>query len=363
MSTDRVVNIAQVWNVRHDVPIVQTGRVRQMQSIFDVPPAERATHEITADLTEIGDEWSIGAIVGPSGSGKSTLARLMFGDIVDARHEWPTDRSVLDGFPKMSIRDIVSLLSSVGFSSPPSWVKPYHVLSTGERFRVDVARTLAEHDEISVIDEFTSVVDRRVAQIGSAAIAKAVRRSDRKIVVVSCHEDILDWLEPDWVYMPHLGVLERGHLWRRPEITLEITRVYADAWKLFAHHHYLSRDMHKAARSFVAFWNDEPVAFTSWLPMPSGTIRNRLSDTIASAIAGCGLIPMSTTANPALIHHRNRSPLWHMHRKPGTSARDTGKQKTSLLATRSFDRHLAGFRYVGEPMERESALALWNADD
>lgn len=66
----------------------------------------------------------------------------------------------------MGIKDIVGLLSSVGFSSPPSWVRPFRVLSTGEQFRVTMARTLAEMPDLAVVDEFTSVVDRTVARPG-----------------------------------------------------------------------------------------------------------------------------------------------------------------------------------------------------
>ena len=59
------------------------------------------------------------------------------------------------------------------------WLRPFHVLSNGEQFRATIARALAESAkgrELVVIDEFTSVVDRTVAQIGSAAIAKTIRR-------------------------------------------------------------------------------------------------------------------------------------------------------------------------------------------
>ena len=43
-------------------------------------------------------------------------------------------------------------------------------------------------------DEFTSVIDRTVAQIGSSAIAKTVRKRKQKFVAVSCHYDIEEWL-------------------------------------------------------------------------------------------------------------------------------------------------------------------------
>lgn len=88
---------------------------------------------------------------------------------------------------------------SVGFGSVPSWLKPYSVLSNGEKVRADLARAMLEKDFI-VFDEFTSVVDRQVAKVASIAIHKAIKRLEKKFIAISCHYDILEWLEPDWVF-------------------------------------------------------------------------------------------------------------------------------------------------------------------
>ena len=42
----------------------------------------------------------------------------------------------------------------------------------------------------AVFDEYTSVVDRTVAQIGTAALAKTVRARGQQFVAVTCHEDV-----------------------------------------------------------------------------------------------------------------------------------------------------------------------------
>ena len=114
---------------------------------------------------EIGDGEFV-VLVGPSGCGKSTIARHLFP--VSREEAWPDDRSLLDAFPpELSIKDVVELLSSVGFSSPPAWLRPYRVLSTGQQFRVNLARLLAsaKPGQPCVIDEFTSTVDRTVALV------------------------------------------------------------------------------------------------------------------------------------------------------------------------------------------------------
>src|SRR5262245_41785404 len=105
--------------------------------MFDVPPAERSEERWTVELPLDQKEWSIGLIVGPSGSGKSTIARKLFPKNLAPDYGWSKSKSILDDFPaEMPIKDIVALLSSVGFSSPPSWLRPFHVLSTGQQFRV-----------------------------------------------------------------------------------------------------------------------------------------------------------------------------------------------------------------------------------
>ena len=99
----------------------------------------------------------------------------------------------------MSVSDITKMFYTVGFGSVPSWLKPYDVLSNGEKMRVDLARTLLEKD-FAVFDEFTSVVDRNVAKTASIAINKAIKKQDKKIILISCHYDIIDWLQPDWIF-------------------------------------------------------------------------------------------------------------------------------------------------------------------
>ena len=102
--------------------------------------------------------------------------------------------------PKAGIKDIEKTFTSVGFSSPPSWLKPYKVLSNGEKMRVDLARCLLDNKELIVFDEFTSVVNRECAKTTALAISKAIRRSDKRFIAVSCHDDVIEWLAPDWIY-------------------------------------------------------------------------------------------------------------------------------------------------------------------
>jgi ABC-type thiamine transport system ATPase subunit len=363
--------------------VIRTARVMQVEGIFDVPPSQRSGERWSVDLA-LPDDWSIGVIVGPSGSGKTTIAREMFGSHLVGGWDWPADKSILDGFPtEMSIKEITALLSSVGFSSPPSWVRPFHVLSNGEQFRVTMARTLAEMRDLAVVDEFTSVVDRTVAQIGSAAIAKTVRRREQRLIAVTCHYDVLEWLEPDWVYEPATGVLSVGRLLQRPTIELEIARVHSSAWEMFRKHHYLDTKLQSNARCFVASWQGAPVAFAgvSVFPHPSAKnimrehrlvclpdfqgvgIGNALSMWMGGACRALGLRYRSISSNPAVNASRGRSSAWRCEdiARIGTTLASrsgtlTGKRwRNSSMNTR----FMQTFEYVGPALPVDEARRVW----
>lgn len=175
----------------------KTFRVSKVMADFDVDPKHSNEHfEGDFDLPE---KWNVGIIVGKSGTGKTTIAKDMFGEELILGFEY-SHKSVIDDMPKnKSVEDISKAFYSVGFGSVPSWLKPYAVLSNGEKMRVDIARSILEKDFI-VFDEFTSVVDREVAKVASMAVSKAIRKQNKKFIAVTCHYDVIDYLEPDWIF-------------------------------------------------------------------------------------------------------------------------------------------------------------------
>lgn len=148
-------------------------------------------------------DFRIGVIVGSSGSGKSTLLKEFGSELLPV---WDPSKAIISHFK--SPDEGISKLSSVGFNSIPSWYKSYNVLSNGEKFRADLAVKIKTG---VVIDEYTSVVDRTVAKAASIALSRYVKSHDIKNVVIStCHHDIVDWLEPDWVINTDTGELLDG---------------------------------------------------------------------------------------------------------------------------------------------------------
>lgn len=221
---------------------------------------------------ELPDNWQIGLIVGKSGTGKTTIAKELFPQEYITNFEY-SQNCILDDMPKSkSVEEITNAFNSVGFSSPPSWLKPYSVLSNGQKMRVDLANAILSDKELFVFDEFTSVVDRNVAQIGSFAMQKAIRKSNKKFIALSCHFDIQEWLLPDWIFNTDTMTFQsfEGQKKNRPTIKFEIFNT-ADKtiWKMFAKHHYLSHTHNNAANVFIATINDEIAGFLSVLHLPN----------------------------------------------------------------------------------------------
>ena len=247
-------------------PIHSSFRVQQVAGMFDVPVSQKAEQTIEFDPPPMDNSWKIGCIVGPSGSGKSTIAKHVFPKFCDSVNVWSKDKALIDNFGDVPLKDIVSMLTVVGFSSPPSWIKPYSVLSNGEQFRCDLARALLDGGKgLVVFDEYTSVVDRNVAKVASSALAKGIKNGKIpcQFVAVTCHYDILDWLEPDWVLDTATGTVS-WRLLQRPNIDLEIYQCHPTDWRLFSKHHYLnSKTLSTNAQCYAALWNKVPVSFCS----------------------------------------------------------------------------------------------------
>ena len=172
-------------------------RVSRIRNDYDYSQST-VTEHVKGILTT-PEEWHIGLIVGSSGSGKSTIAKTL-GLHTNLRPE-TRHASIIDDMPAASsIQEITDVFTHLGFSSIPNWLKPYSALSTGEKMRADLAYTILSQDTDPAFDEYTSVVDREVAENISIALHKAILHTNKQIILISCHRDVIPWLQPDWIY-------------------------------------------------------------------------------------------------------------------------------------------------------------------
>lgn len=218
-------------------------RCQKAANSLDIDVAKKLTHHLHVDA-DVETDFAVGVIVGASGSGKTTLAEHIWGAERMKRALDPAT-PVIEQFPEsMEYADCVRMLNGVGLSSVPCWIRPAFTLSNGQRERAEIALRMARADDgLCVIDEWTSVVDRTVAKVMSHAIQKWARASKRRVVLVTCHYDVLDWLQPDWIIDCNSQTYTDRRLLRqdrREHLTFEIRECDRSAWKHFAKYHYLS---------------------------------------------------------------------------------------------------------------------------
>lgn len=208
-----------IVEIDQSVPAFKSYAAERTRGLYNVEADDGSRFQMTVDVPTDGD-WQIGVIVGPSGSGKTSIARALRemrepGTSLSSPssfHEWYAmfdDTPIIEYLSRAdSYAKATAALSAVGLGSVPSWLRPYRVLSNGEQFRAGLAELLLEVaggkgklkvDARVYIDEFTSVLDRQVAKVGAGAFAKAWRRRTKgKIILITPHYDVLDWIEPDW---------------------------------------------------------------------------------------------------------------------------------------------------------------------
>jgi GNAT superfamily N-acetyltransferase len=275
---------------------------------------------------------------------------------------WDNSKSIVSQIAATP-KEAMERLSCVGLNSVPDWCKPRSILSTGQGFRADLASILSND---SVIDEFTSTVDRTVAKSISTGVRRYVDKYNlRNVVLASCHYDIIDWLQPDWVFDTTIGFLPRGSLQQRPKIELEIEPCRRSVWSIFAPHHYLSGKIAQSRYCWWVWWNEVLVGFSSSIPFPHPKTKRarrehrtvilpdfqglgigvRVSDEIARHhVEDLGYKYYSRTAHPRMGEYREKHPNW----KPTDSNKKKTRRGTENLGNLGWQLDLSRICYSHE---------------
>jgi len=255
----------QNYSVNLTSEVFESFRCSMAAQSVDFDPKSKSTHTftVTADLFT---PWSVGLIVGASGSGKTSLAKTIFGeDCFDFAID--ETKAIIDQFPDyMNYSDCQAALMGVGLTQVPCWIRPVFTLSNGQKSRAIAALQMAKNESF-VVDEWTSVVDRTVAKAMSNCLQKHARRINKKICAVSCHYDVLEWLNPDWVIdCNKQQYIDRRSLWRnfkRPEqLEFTIREIDSASWKYFSKYHYLSDKIPGGKTAFFGLFHQaEQIGF------------------------------------------------------------------------------------------------------
>lgn len=379
-------------------------RAQRVKSMFNATDDQATSFDLEADLgIEEDGDWSIGVIVGPSGSGKTSIGEQLFGGghIYEPSGWGDGTTPIVDHVdPGGSFDNATTALSQAGLGDVPAWLRPYRVLSNGQKFRADLARVLAERPSPVILDEFSSVVDRQIARVGAGAFSKAWKRGTGKAVLLSCHYDILDWVEPDWVFdtaTKEFRGREGVQCFKRPRLDLEIRMGGWELWPFFKPHHYLDSGNMPFSKCYVGFIDGEPVTHLGvGTKNVSVTVNGRRRQTVEARacrmvtlpewqgagvgtrfinevcemqLRGEGILPgrkMTTlfhTSHPGLAGYMRHSSKWRQISQT-TSGRNKGRSMKSISKSRmartgrqdgvkgiGYGGHLRavqGFRYYGD---------------
>jgi ABC-type ATPase with predicted acetyltransferase domain len=184
--------------------IVNDNFTNYLYENYDIQNRDITTTEVPMPSKEDMEEmnkshWNIMLICGKSGSGKSTILKEI-GNVKPIEYDY--NKAVISQFNGYTEEEVCDLLGGVGLSSVPTWLRKPQELSNGERARLDLCKAIydAGKGQIIYVDEFTSVVNRDVAKSMSHALQRYIRQKDLKIVIASCHFDIIEWLQPDYIF-------------------------------------------------------------------------------------------------------------------------------------------------------------------
>lgn len=305
-------------------------RCQRAANSLDIDVAKKLTHtfSVTADLET---PFHVGVLVGASGSGKTTLAKHVWGDAVHDGYRADPARPVLDQFPaEWTYDQCQAALTGIGLTSVPTWLRPLATLSNGQRARAEAALAIANTpaDQPLVLDEWTSVVDRIVARVMSHCLAKHARRAKAQVVLLTCHYDVLEWLDPDWVidcntqtFHDRRG-LPAADRARREQLTFDVREVDRRTWRAFRQYHYLSDKLPGGyIRTFGLFHDGKQIGFqclAEYMPWKPGTVRTLHSNrtVIHPDYAGLGLGILLIDASCALIKREGLRPLAKFSAEP-----------------------------------------------
>ena len=373
--------------VHNRVSDFSSYRAARVKSLFNAESG--CNFDLEIDNVDLSGDWNIGVVVGPSGSGKTSIGRQIFGEnkIYDYTQGWSPDKPIIDDIaPNGDFNEVTSALANVGLGSVPSWLRPFRVLSNGEQFRAGLAKIVCEKPDEIVIDEFTSVIDRQIARIGSQAFQKAWRRGNPKgkVVLLTPHYDILDWIQPDWVIDTKTKTFVRGLLRQRPKINLDIWQVDRSYWKFYKPHYYLDLPEPVAAMHFIGTVDGELVCHivvaprfevhgyraTRLVTMPEwqgAGVGSKFLNFIAqyhldgNGRGGHKYVTYFHTSHPQLCAYLRHSQKWVQvsavlyggnKKKSGESIiRSQKRKKSKLICGAGYGGHfraVQGFKYIGE---------------
>jgi energy-coupling factor transporter ATP-binding protein EcfA2 len=273
--------IPQTIEVTLKCDVFKNFRCQMAADSLDIDSEKKSIHHLKIENINIPKEWNIAVIYGSSGSGKTTLAKKLFGEDV-FKSPLIENEPIINQFPdNYKYEDCANLLNGIGLTSVPCWIRPVYTLSNGQKARAEAALLMTLENKIICIDEWTSVVDRTVAKAMSFCVQKFARKLNKKIILLSCHKDIIEWVNPDWLIECNkqefnLPKGEDFFFEKRDVLRFDIREVDTKTWRYFSKYHYLSERLPGGKiHCYGLFLNEDQIGFqcfANYTPIKKGTI-------------------------------------------------------------------------------------------
>jgi ABC-type lipoprotein export system ATPase subunit len=207
------VNLRDV-SVTYRSRVRRTSQTQAIQRAFGISP-DQITHGVIRNITLTVRAGDIVLVTGASGSGKTTLLNLFAGPRqpgVSGVFELPRNycpglftpirsrKALIEVLGDRDAASALQLMGLVGLSDAFVYLKRFHELSNGQRYRAMVARLVTSGANTWLADEFCANLDPLTANVVADRLQRIARELKATLIVASSQaEPFVASLRPDQV--------------------------------------------------------------------------------------------------------------------------------------------------------------------
>lgn len=154
------------------------------------------------------------------------------------------NKTIAEIIPHEDAGEVIRYLSKFGLGEPRILIGSFSQLSDGQKERFLIALALLQGTGPLILDEFTTRLDRRTAQIVSMNLGKILRSNKQNAFIASCHADIVDFLNPDTHVELYLNgkhrIIKRNIKYINPlkRLNIQIKKGTLNEYKELSRYHY-----------------------------------------------------------------------------------------------------------------------------
>lgn len=208
-------------SVNYDIPL--SPYVRLIMDSFGIETS-KISNRVVGPVNISLSRGSISLITGASGAGKSILLQSLSSDCMPpgvvksysgdtdslktcTLSELPCGIPIFQYFADLyGPEKTFDALCHVGLSEAMVFIKPFELLSMGQRYRAMFANLILGDADVWLIDEFCSNLDPITSKILSIRLKKLAQRMGRFVAVASANTShFIDALNPDSIYVVRIG--------------------------------------------------------------------------------------------------------------------------------------------------------------